>query len=93
VAEVATVRAVPELGRAASGPAVAASVRARVAGGAVRARARSWGSTAPSRCSSGSSGAESVRQLPTLRLFKIRMDLKRRKAPWRWRRRRRTVEH
>ena len=40
--------------------------RAGLAARAARAR---------SRCSSGLTGAESVRQLPTLRLFKIRMDL------------------
>ena len=40
-----------------------------------RARTRRSGSTARSTCSSGSPARESVRQLPTLRLFKIRMDL------------------
>ena len=36
---------------------------------------RSSGSRARSRCSRSEAGAESIRQLPTLKLFKIRMDL------------------
>ena len=40
-----------------------------------RARLEARAATARSRCCSAETGAESIRQLPTLRLFKIRMDL------------------